>query len=1031
MEKYIFSWVHVSDLHFGQGCESIKIDQNLVLSKLREDIKQQIDKHNLNVNAIFITGDIAFSGKEYRLAEEWIDGLSSIQEIEAKNIYMVPGNHDIQRESEKENRNLRRLVDNLRSGIDNIDDAYACKEDLDLLQLKFQNYRNFAIKYLSSGCKNVEDVYWYCDKNSDSMKIKIVGLNTAILAKNDDDKQKLRLGKFQIKALAATDPDELLIVLTHHPLDWLGDSQDVTRWLESKKHIHLSGHLHDQETKHIQRGGGAKFIKIMAGAAHTSLDGFSHSYNLASILSVDDKIFLRIWPRLWSDKNKEFRVDVDLVSEGSSYTDHPLDIKTCNEVFLREKLSNEKIERDESYSIPVEIRNFGCDSPPTLPAWVGRHAEIDLLDDPEIRVFAITGIGGQGKSALAARHVESMYGGESDRNWDWRDCREEGDTLRTHLIRIVERLTSGAVKGLYFSESKIEEIIDYLFGIIHDEKWIFVFDNVDHYVDLETNQPILGMNYLINCALTKKHFSKFIFTCRPKLLIDNPLYFNMILGGLSQSETLELFEKRGVKTETHQIKRAIAEAHSLTNGHPLWINLIATQVAKDKSKLETLIYDIREGVEKEIPKTMLRTIWKTLTEKQITILRYMAETVRPETEEQIGHYISDDMTWNRFSRTLRSLKDLNLVIVKSAPRTKDTLDLHPLVRSFITTEFPRVERRQYIVKIASFFDKLILKLTDRVSKGPSFSMMENWICRAELALNAGLYEDALKALDDVATPLLGSGYQEEFVRIASKLFIDIDFSTAIAEEYNHFDSMICDYVDVLSNLGRYKECEEIIDKYEKHIPGKSSRYVNLCDMKTHHYWVKCDYEKAKFWGGEGVKLVHDRNLDTKFDCSHNMALAQRDSGEVDKALEIFKKGIDINEIFNEKINKNHFNAPYFGNIGRCLWLKNDIDMSLRCFVKAAKLLENETSDKHSYMNKGWASLWIAENLEHKEEFENAIKFYMHTFYIWESIAPNRARQAFEKSRHILKNYFPNYNEDELKQTMIESFCSKWINKNDI
>ena len=978
METSLFSWVHISDLHFGQGQQSQNVDQELVLGKLKEDLIEL--KKITKFDAIFITGDIAYSGKEYDKASGWLADIFEVLELKASSVFMVPGNHDAQRDVLTSNRHLQRLSNSLRNGDEKIDDVISVDEEKDLLLSKFQNYIKFKSNYSPDDLKTHENIYWEYGLPFFE-NIKILGLNTALLCQDDDDKGKLQLGNFQIREINKTSGEDLLIVLSHHPFNWLSDEGNISKWVESKKHIHLVGHVHRQESTMVQRGSGQNYIELISGASHSpETEKFNHSYNIASIISDDRKTVLRVWPRLWSDKNKEFRVDIDNVINGEEFFEHQININLDREI---KPIKSDVFRNNRVIQGPIReetsLEGYSCDSPPTLPAWVGREAEIDLLNDPEIKLFVITGIGGQGKSALASRYIEGQIGNNANCFWDWRDCREEGDTFRTHIIRIIERLTFGSISPSYFVDSNLEYIVDYMFGVLEGGRQrIFVFDNIDHYIDAENGQPVLGVEFLFKASLERRHPAKFIFTCRPNVSIDHPLFYNINLGGLSPKETQDLFIERGVKIESHSLKRAIADVHSLTGGHPLWLNLIATQVAKDKSKLSTLIEDIKRGIDAGLPKTMLLSIWKTLSAKQILVLRYMAEMVRSETEEQIANYVSSEMTWNRFSRTIRSLKDLALVIVKSAPNTKDTLDLHPLVRTFITTEFPKSERKKYIVHIATFYDSLIAKLHKIVTIGSNFQTMENWIYRAELALNAGLYEDAFKAIDDISDPLLGSGYQEEFVRFVSKLLQEIEFSNAIIEEYKNFDNIVSDFSDVLCHLGRFGESMEVIKEYEKNIPGKSARFVNLCDMKCYHYWLLQDYEQAKYWGQKGVDFVKESNVDTKFSSEHNLALSQRESGEVDEALRYFTKGNDLEEILGTTSESFNKDAVFFGNIGRCLFLKGDIEKSIKCFVKSAIILEKST-DKHSYMNKGWASNWIGDSLEKNRPARTSAIFLLSKF----------------------------------------------------
>ena len=54
------SWLHLSDLHLGRDVYNEKI----VLEKLLADIKTQIEINNIELNLVFITGDLTFSGQK-------------------------------------------------------------------------------------------------------------------------------------------------------------------------------------------------------------------------------------------------------------------------------------------------------------------------------------------------------------------------------------------------------------------------------------------------------------------------------------------------------------------------------------------------------------------------------------------------------------------------------------------------------------------------------------------------------------------------------------------------------------------------------------------------------------------------------------------------------------------------------------------------------------------------------------------------------------------------------------------------------
>src|SRR5688572_32132242 len=95
MSKTTLSWLHISDIHVR---ESQAWSQDVVLSSLLEDIKTRYGPTGPDL--IFITGDIAFSGKpkEYEIAEEFVRKLLAAVRLSADRLAAVPGNHDIDRE---------------------------------------------------------------------------------------------------------------------------------------------------------------------------------------------------------------------------------------------------------------------------------------------------------------------------------------------------------------------------------------------------------------------------------------------------------------------------------------------------------------------------------------------------------------------------------------------------------------------------------------------------------------------------------------------------------------------------------------------------------------------------------------------------------------------------------------------------------------------------------------------------------------------------------------------------------------------
>ncbi len=89
-------WFHFSDLHFRARDD---FDRARVLGALWDDVRRQMSR-GLVPDFLMITGDIAFSGKaeEYKRAEiEFIIPLLEMTGIDRERLFLVPGNHDLNR----------------------------------------------------------------------------------------------------------------------------------------------------------------------------------------------------------------------------------------------------------------------------------------------------------------------------------------------------------------------------------------------------------------------------------------------------------------------------------------------------------------------------------------------------------------------------------------------------------------------------------------------------------------------------------------------------------------------------------------------------------------------------------------------------------------------------------------------------------------------------------------------------------------------------------------------------------------------
>nr|WP_288210138.1 toll/interleukin-1 receptor domain-containing protein [uncultured Dysgonomonas sp.] len=682
----------------------------------------------------------------------------------------------------------------------------------------------------------------------------------------------------------------------------------------------------------------------------------------------------------------------------------------------------------KNVEISYQIKNE-CDTPPSVLHWVGRQKEIDEIDLDLHKVVFISGLGGQGKSGLASHYVRevALKNGVWE-FWDWRDCQEKENRIHTKIISIIVRITEGRILANQISEATIDELIELLFQELGSRKIVFVFDNIDAYIEFENFHLIGAVDKLYKAALKRNHNSKFIFTCRSSINDVDPELLSIKLLGLSLEETKVLFDNYKLPYKSDDVQRLSEKSFHLSKGHPLWLNLIIAQARRGLEIAESFIKDVaghstfqEDSLSSLLSNKILNAIWMTLNDKQKTLLLAFAEIVRAETEENLSKILNSELKYNQFSKAFSAIKKLNLVVVKSKFDEHDTFELHPLVKEYIIHNYGRIERAKFISLFVNFYDSVILVLKSKLNSNQPLIFFENWTVKIELAINKDDYKTALVSLEEVSCPICEAGYIEEYIRIASLLFINIDWKIAISEEYSYFNSQFTKFVETLTDFGKFDDALAFLTKYEKHITNKGVDYIRFCKVKGHLFWSKGLFEDAIELVREGVNLEEQSVTNSGLDLKHTLALSLRDTRKtenISKALDIFLHENTVEELLT---GDNEFIAgETYGNVGRCLHLGGKIEDALICYKKSINSLQDP-------MNKGYAYFWYAESLVADNKIDNAIWFYRQAYFIWKIHSPIKAMDIQKKINAIIEINPSLESIKERSEKDIEQFCSSIIN----
>jgi predicted phosphodiesterase len=282
-------------------------------TRLIEDLAAMVEGlPQMKAAGVIITGDIAYAGKaaEYKIAAGWLDKVAAAAKCAITDIMVVPGNHDIDRD-EISNSAEWQLSEIQTKGETALDKFLANERDRAVLYARFTAYIPFAEAYnCSMDCqgglasKRVVEL-------APGRSLQFVGLNSALVCKAKDKEGELLLGARQ--RVLPVQPGHELVVLCHHPLGWLQDSEDARRFVRSRARVFISGHEHKPAVRVDAIEAGCDLMTLEAGATvpPTAEGPFTYTYNLIEFAwePADDRLKVTVHPRAWDDEKKRFDGD--------------------------------------------------------------------------------------------------------------------------------------------------------------------------------------------------------------------------------------------------------------------------------------------------------------------------------------------------------------------------------------------------------------------------------------------------------------------------------------------------------------------------------------------------------------------------------------------------------------------------------------------------------------------------------------------------------------------------------------------------
>jgi len=575
-----------------------------------------------------------------------------------------------------------------------------------------------------------------------------------------------------------------------------------------------------------------------------------------------------------------------------------------------------------------------------------------------------------------------------------------------------------------------EVLVNIFFHSLGNIPAIFVLDNVDRYIDLEELVPLYGISILYRQAVERNHKSKFIFTCRPFVKLAGLEFFQLPLGGLGAEDIVSYFEISGLNIKNDEISKYALRAYELTQGHPLWISLIVAQGKRGEKELDNFLNSIsrddiaNDNLSSIMSENILGKIWSSLSEKHKIVLRSLAESVQSLTIEDYSEIVSSELTYNKFTKSLKAVKNLGLIVEKTGG---EYVELHPLVKEFIKNKYPRSERTKFIYMFIKYYGKVMLILKPKLCSSLNFSDFLNWTNQIELYSNAKEYQEALDAMNEIHDAIKAAGHTEEYLRVANIVFQGITWNTHKISNLNMFSRVYLDTTKSAVEYGDRAFVNYLLEKFESTVENKDPSYIIISEARAYDYWFNGKYSDAIEICEKTTFLLESAKQPENTSLKHNYALALRDSGDVhcmERSLDIFLSGEDLSIISNNTDIDASLGGAFYGNIGRCLQLLGRLDESLNCLCKSfITIYDGECPDK--LINIGFASQWLCEALKAHRSDNVAYYFYSLGLEKWDTSSPPLYNKL--KNSGLFENNGIEAQEiKDIEGWRIEKYCNNWV-----
>ena len=536
---------------------------------------------------------------------------------------------------------------------------------------------------------------------------------------------------------------------------------------------------------------------------------------------------------------------------------------------------------------------------PIVRGFVGRKKEIrdirHAINQPHIPAVYVYGLGGVGKTALAAKIIEKV---QLDTSVE-AHCVIRCDKIEPTFANVVEKLANfisyqgkegHAQAGQLLKESRmpIDERISLLNNAIKDYPYLFIFDNFESLFikhapvgELKDDDLTKFFSHLFD----HNWHSTFLFTCRYqwrllsetkdggkalKCGLPKENLLTIHLPGLNEHQTIQYMNNLAGPLSRLEYKKQ-SRLLPLVKGYPKAVELLdsylqertVSQVLEDK--------DLRGKVIEDVGAYFMDGLWQDLNKDEKEALAILAVFRVPLKEQDILRLVPK-------KEALNKLTGYSLLQLEGEGRG---YVVHPVVSEYVLDKTGKEECKRFHKKAADFHihqhDDLLKRVkADLQKKFPELQKVE-----------------PLQLLCEITKIFATKGMRGDANAMTSSL-LEIHHHLFEAEEYEPADDIVNAITEYLLTQGLHELLKELLKESIDSLEGRG-KYVTIVNLAT-LLSIEGRWQEALNTYQECLEFF--RSIDDKSNMATaigEQALIYRQRGNYKQALNLEQEALSLQE----------------------------------------------------------------------------------------------------------------------------------------